>query len=342
MQPEMAYARMGLAFLVAVIIGWIVYKTVVRNPLKNGLQVELQVGPNPAIATGVMANEQSKHSEVVKVTEVHKVHESTVEVEEAQWQLIGEHVDSLDYGNQALNRVLTVNERLGLGDYEQAGDQEDQGNQEEREGQDVRDDQEYQEAQDTIEAVEERREEDVESNAGDEQHVTEAERELLFDQPVVALESKEPLWQRIRQLRWNGALVKRRLSEFLTHASLEFFEIGKYLVLGCIITATVHTFVSRDVLVAVGDGAVGSHLFMMAFAYILSICSTSDAFVASSFTMTFSSSSLLAFLVFGPMLDAKTTLMMLAVFRTKFVLYLAGLITATVLIGSLIVGAIVF
>jgi hypothetical protein len=81
---------------------------------------------------------------------------------------------------------------------------------------------------------------------------------------------------------------------------------------------------------------------MMAFAYILSICSTSDAFVASSFAMTFSGGSLLAFLVFGPMIDLKTTLMMLAVFRAKFVFYLMLLITVTVFIGSLIVGALVF
>jgi uncharacterized membrane protein YraQ (UPF0718 family) len=77
-------------------------------------------------------------------------------------------------------------------------------------------------------------------------------------------------------------------------------------------------------------------VFMMGFAYILSLCSTSDAFVASSFVNTFTTGSLLTFLVFGPMLDFKGTLMLLSVFKTKFVLLLMALIVVTVLSGSLI------
>jgi uncharacterized protein len=129
-----------------------------------------------------------------------------------------------------------------------------------------------------------------------------------------------------------------KLVSMLEHAGSEFIEIGKYMVLGSIVTAAIQTFVSRGTLIEIGQGEISSHLFMMGFAYVLSLCSTSDAFVASSFINTFSAGSLLTFLVFGPMLDFKGTLMLLSVFRAKFVLLLAGLIILTVFIGSKIIG----
>jgi uncharacterized membrane protein YraQ (UPF0718 family) len=127
-----------------------------------------------------------------------------------------------------------------------------------------------------------------------------------------------------------------KLFGILGHASDEFFEMGKYLMFGSLITAIIQTLVARESLVSIGQDGLGSHVFMMGFAYILSLCSTSDAFVASSFVNTFTTGSLLTFLVFGPMLDFKGTLMLLSVFKTKFVLILTGLIVVTVLAGSLI------
>jgi uncharacterized membrane protein YraQ (UPF0718 family) len=75
---------------------------------------------------------------------------------------------------------------------------------------------------------------------------------------------------------------------------------------------------------------------MMGFAYILSICSTSDAFVAASFVSTFSIGSLLTFLVFGPMIDMKSTLMLLSAFRAKFVLLFIAAIAIIVFAASVI------
>ncbi len=128
----------------------------------------------------------------------------------------------------------------------------------------------------------------------------------------------------------------------LKHSSDEFFEMGKYLIFGAFLAALVQTMMSREWLVSVGTGDLSSHFFMMAFAYIISLCSTSDAFVASSFAATFSTGSLLSFLVFGPMLDFKGTLMLLAIFKKRFVLILSLLIFVTVLAASLILEQILF
>lgn len=127
-----------------------------------------------------------------------------------------------------------------------------------------------------------------------------------------------------------------RLATMLSHGTSELFEMSKYLMLGAFLTALIQTFVAQDSLSAIGQGTFISHVFMMGFAYLLSLCSTTDAFVAASFAKTFSPGSLLAFLVFGPMIDVKSTLMLLSIFKARFVLTLSIVVAITVLTGSLL------
>jgi hypothetical protein len=102
----------------------------------------------------------------------------------------------------------------------------------------------------------------------------------------------------------------------------EFFEMGRYLIIGAMLAAVLQTFVSQSTLLSIGSGPVFSVLVMMALAIILSICSTVDAFVALGFVGTFSFGSILSFLVFGPMVDIKSVLMYSQVFRRKPVIYI--------------------
>ncbi|WP_405156965.1 permease [Paenibacillus sp. FSL K6-0108] len=121
---------------------------------------------------------------------------------------------------------------------------------------------------------------------------------------------------------------------FFIHAGDEFVDMSKYLVIGALITACIQTFISRSDLISLGNGPVASYAFMMGFAYVLSLCSTSDAFVASAFSHTFALGQLLSFLVLGPMLDFKSTLMLLSTFRTRFVIGLSLAIIILVFAGS--------
>jgi uncharacterized membrane protein YraQ (UPF0718 family) len=134
----------------------------------------------------------------------------------------------------------------------------------------------------------------------------------------------------------NNDSILKKLADTPGHAAEEFFEMGKYLILGSFITALLQAFISRQSFAAVADHELLSHIFMMGFAYVLSLCSTSDAFVAASFNNMFPPAALLSFLVFGPMLDLKNTLMMLAVFRKKFVLKFSILIAILVLVGYIL------
>jgi uncharacterized membrane protein YraQ (UPF0718 family) len=62
---------------------------------------------------------------------------------------------------------------------------------------------------------------------------------------------------------------------------------------------------------------------MMVMAFLLSLCSSSDAVVARSFSADFSVGASMGFLVFGPMMDIKNVLMLLSGFSGRFVRRLA-------------------
>jgi uncharacterized membrane protein YraQ (UPF0718 family) len=123
----------------------------------------------------------------------------------------------------------------------------------------------------------------------------------------------------------------------LTHSIDEFFSMGKYLILGAFLAAFVQTYLSAKTLLEAGDGTVSSIAIMMGLAYVLSLCSEADAFIGASFGSIFPTPAILAFLIFGPMMDLKNTLMMLSVFHSKFVFGLLALITSTVFITILLV-----
>jgi hypothetical protein len=105
----------------------------------------------------------------------------------------------------------------------------------------------------------------------------------------------------------------------------EFLDMARYLIIGSLLAAAMQTIVPQSSLIALGGGPVLSVIVLMLLAFVLSICSTVDSFVALSFLSSFSTGSILSFLVFGPMVDIKSALMFLGVFRRRVVLLLIAL-----------------
>jgi len=120
----------------------------------------------------------------------------------------------------------------------------------------------------------------------------------------------------------SGSSFSDKIQHALIICADEFFEMGRYLIIGAMLAAMLQTFIPQAALLAVGSGPVLSVLIMQVLAVILSICSTVDAFVALGFTGAFSFGSILSFLVFGPMVDIKSVFMYLQVFRRRPVAYL--------------------
>ena len=122
----------------------------------------------------------------------------------------------------------------------------------------------------------------------------------------------------------------------LRHTGAEFFEMTRFLTLGAAIAATFQVVVPQQTLLGLGQGAIVSVLVLMALATILSICSTVDAFVALAFAGSFLPGALLAFLVFGPMIDLKSVLLFGTTFRRRTVAALVVL--TTLLVGGVAIG----
>ncbi|NEP46118.1 MAG: permease, partial [Okeania sp. SIO2H7] len=131
---------------------------------------------------------------------------------------------------------------------------------------------------------------------------------------------------------------RARLFSLLESMVQELRELGGVLVIGSAIAAIIQVAAPREIILSLGQGPVTSILAMLTLGAVVSICSTVDAFFALSFASTFTTGSLLAFLVFGPMVDIKSVGLMLSVFKTKAVVYLILLAALLSFLMSLIVN----
>jgi uncharacterized membrane protein YraQ (UPF0718 family) len=131
--------------------------------------------------------------------------------------------------------------------------------------------------------------------------------------------------------------TRAKLMSAMQIAGDEFFEMGRFLIFGSILAALMQTLAPQDSLLALGTGPILSVLFMQILAYVLSVCSTVDSFLALAFVNTFTTGAIVSFLSFGPMVDIKSTLMFTGVFRRRIVLYLILLpFVLNLLAGALI------
>jgi len=117
----------------------------------------------------------------------------------------------------------------------------------------------------------------------------------------------------------------------------EMWLMLRMLVLGAVIAAATQVFIPRDILATVGGDPILSIIAMLLLGFIISICSSMDAFFALAYAKTFTSGSIVSFLVAGPMVDIK----MLALLKTTFRLPFLIILTAAILIGSFGVGLLV-
>lgn len=117
-----------------------------------------------------------------------------------------------------------------------------------------------------------------------------------------------------------------RFFEVLEHTSNEFLDIGKFLILGAVISAFVQTTAIRQFISTYSKNAFISVLAMLIFAYIISLCSEADAFIARTFVEQFTMGSIVGFLILGPMIDIKNTLVLLTSFKKRFAVELIILI----------------
>jgi len=118
----------------------------------------------------------------------------------------------------------------------------------------------------------------------------------------------------------------KKVKAIFVHAGDEFFNIGKFMIIGTFLYSIFQTTVSLNNSMYIPNDNRISLLIMMGLAFLLSVCSTSDAFIAKGFSKQFSINSVMGFLIVGPMLDVKNTIMLLGSFQKIFVLKLIFII----------------
>lgn len=130
----------------------------------------------------------------------------------------------------------------------------------------------------------------------------------------------------------------KKLKGMCIHSIDEFFDMGKYLIIGAFVAAFVQTYVQAQSLFLFGEGLMGATVVMMGLAFFLSLCSEADAFIGASFSSLFPSGAVLAFLIYGPMIDLKNTIMLLSVFKSRFVFTLFLSITVIVFVCTITIS----
>ena len=116
------------------------------------------------------------------------------------------------------------------------------------------------------------------------------------------------------------------IGEIISHTSAELYDIGRFFIMGVFLSTCMQVFIPKTYILSIGGGVLSSIIVMMVLAFVLSVCSETDAFIARGFLGQFTTGSILGFLILGPMIDIKNTIMLCGSFKLNFVAKLIFLI----------------
>lgn len=131
---------------------------------------------------------------------------------------------------------------------------------------------------------------------------------------------------------------QQKTSRYVSDFADETQKLMPALVGGSLLAGIIQTAIPRSILTTVSQQPLLAILALIALAFVVSICANVDAFFALSLSSVFPLSAIVAFLVFGPMVDIK----MLALLRTTFtrpvILYVSGIISLASVLTGLVVA----
>lgn len=127
------------------------------------------------------------------------------------------------------------------------------------------------------------------------------------------------------------------LGQFVGTTIRDFLGVLVYFILGAAFAAFFSTSVNRALLEPIGSSIALAPVVGVSLAYLLCLCSSTDAFIIATFR-ELALNGKLAFLVAGPLFDAKLYWMYQALFRRGFVLALWWRVTALTLIVTWLYG----
>jgi uncharacterized membrane protein YraQ (UPF0718 family) len=132
-----------------------------------------------------------------------------------------------------------------------------------------------------------------------------------------------------------GVSVIQRVIGAVQLASDDFIDTAIYFMIGAAVASIFNTAIDQRIILPLASSPVLSVIAMMVIAGILTLCSTSDAFIAATFT-AFPIPARMAFLIFGPMFDFKLLFLYSALLKKRTVVALG--VGLFVIVGVLCVA----
>ncbi len=130
---------------------------------------------------------------------------------------------------------------------------------------------------------------------------------------------------------------KKRFISIMKHTGNDLYDVVKYLIIGALIASVIQVVLPKELFNTFNNNQILSIITLMVFAYLISLCSTSDSFVGKSLLSSFSKSSVIAYLLLGPMIDIKNTFVLLGNYKKSFVFTLITFIFIVTFIFSYLV-----
>ena len=118
-----------------------------------------------------------------------------------------------------------------------------------------------------------------------------------------------------------AASTPKKLLLAVQSATSDFLEVAFFFVIGTAIASVFNTAVDQTVIQPLATNPPHAVAALMGLAIILSVCSTTDAFIAASFK-AFPFAAKLGFLLFGPVFDLKLFWLYGILFKRRFVVLL--------------------
>jgi uncharacterized protein len=135
-----------------------------------------------------------------------------------------------------------------------------------------------------------------------------------------------------------AASAPKKLLLAIQSATADFLDVAFFFIIGTAVASVFNTAVNQEIILPLATDPMLAILSLMGLAALLAVCSTTDAFIAASFS-TFPFAAKLAFLLFGPVFDLKLFWLYGVLFKRRFIVALGlGLFIVIALISWRVSG----
>jgi len=113
----------------------------------------------------------------------------------------------------------------------------------------------------------------------------------------------------------------KKLLLTIQSATSDFLDVAFFFIIGTAVASVFNTAVNQEIILPLAGEPLLAIVSFMGLAAILALCSTTDAFIAASFT-AFPFAAKLGFLLFGPVFDLKLFWLYGLLFKRRFIIAL--------------------